>query len=167
LSNLDLSNLDLSNISGMQQPATQTTQQTQQTQSPDNSGLYPGMDATQVSEIDDYFRNNSNISSLGQYQNPYFTGDGFTDGQQDAAGVIPGAGAAANATTNASTNPNAGQDWYENMTDEQRDAYDAFIANGGIYGGGFVNIPGTGVLLVTRVQVVLLVTRVLQNDQSP
>jgi hypothetical protein len=136
----------------MQQPATQTTQQTQQTQSPDNSGLYPGMDATQVSEIDDYFRNNSNISSLGQYQNPYFTGDGFTDGQQDAAGVIPGAGAAANATTNASTNPNlpnlnpdyADQDWYRNMTDEQRDAYDAFIANGGIYGGGFVNTPGTG-----------------------
>ena len=28
------------------------------------------------------------------------------------------------------------------MTDEQRDAYDAFIANGGIYGGGFLNIPG-------------------------
>jgi hypothetical protein len=43
------------------------------------------------------------------------------------------------------TNPNAGQDWYENMTDEQRDAYDAFIANGGIYGGGFLNIiPGSG-----------------------
>jgi hypothetical protein len=31
------------------------------------------------------------------------------------------------------------------MTDEQRDAYDAFIANGGIYGGGFLNIiPGSG-----------------------
>jgi hypothetical protein len=43
-----------------------------------------------------------------------------------------------------STNPNAGQDWYENMTDEQRDAYDAFIANGGIYGGGFVNIGHPG-----------------------
>jgi hypothetical protein len=150
LSNLDLGNIDFSNIdlSGVDlagfgaTPATQTTQQTQQTQSPDNSGLYPGMNATQVSGIEDYFRNNPNISSLGQYQNPYFTGDGFTDGQQDAAGVIPGAGAAANATTNASTNPNAGQDWYENMTDEQRDAYDAFIANGGIYGGGFVNIPG-------------------------
>jgi hypothetical protein len=43
------------------------------------------------------------------------------------------------------TNPNAGQDWYKNMTDEQRDAYDAFIANGGIYGGGFLNIiPGSG-----------------------
>ena len=79
---------------------------------------------------------------------------GFTDGQQDAAGVIPGAGAAANATTNASTNPNAGQDWYENMTDEQREAYDAFIAGGGLanipggtidlsaIGGGTVNIPG-------------------------
>ena len=152
LSNLDLGNIDFSNIdlSGVDlagfgaTPATQTTQQTQQTQSPDNSGLYPGMNATQVSGIEDYFRNNPNISSLGQYQNPYFTGDGFTDGQQDAAGVIPGAGAAANATTNAFTNPNAGQDWYENMTDEQRDAYDAFIANGGIYGGGFVNIPGGG-----------------------
>jgi hypothetical protein len=81
---------------------------------------------------------------------------GFTDGQQDAAGVIPGAGAAANATTNASTNPNAGQDWYENMTDEQREAYDAFIAGGGLanipggtidlgaIGGGTVNIPGIG-----------------------
>jgi hypothetical protein len=81
---------------------------------------------------------------------------GFTDGQQDAAGVIPGAGAAANATTNASTNPNAGQDWYENMTDEQREAYDAFIAGGGLanipggtidlsaIGGGTVNIPGYG-----------------------
>jgi hypothetical protein len=159
LSNLDLGNIDFSNIdlSGVDlagfgaTPATQTTQQTQQTQSPDNSGLYPGMNATQVSGIEDYFRNNPNISSLGQYQNPYFTGDGFTDGQQDAAGVIPGAGAAANATTNASTNPNlnpdyADQDWYRNMTDEQRDAYDAFIANGGIFGGGFgggfVNIPG-------------------------
>jgi hypothetical protein len=81
---------------------------------------------------------------------------GFTDGQQDAAGVIPGAGAAANATTNASTNPNAGQDWYENMTDEQREAYDAWIASGGLanisggtidlsaIGGGTVNIPGLG-----------------------
>jgi hypothetical protein len=44
------------------------------------------------------------------------------------------------------------------MTDEQRDAYDAFIANGGIYGGGFVNIIRVGGFLVTRV---------LQNDQSP
>ena len=81
---------------------------------------------------------------------------GFTDGQQDAAGVIPGAGAAANATTNASTNPNAGQDWYENMTPEQQAAYDAFIQGGGFtsigggtidlgaIGGGTVNIPGLG-----------------------
>jgi hypothetical protein len=80
---------------------------------------------------------------------------GFTDGQQDAAGVIPGAGAAANATTDASTNPNAGQGWYENMTDEQREAYDAWIASGGLanisggtidlsaIGGGTVNIPDT------------------------
>lgn len=161
LSNLDLGNIDFSNIdlSGVDLAgfgATPDTQTTQQTQSPDNSGLYPGMNATQVSEIEDYFRNNPNISSLGQYRNPYFTGDGFTDGQQDAAGVIPGAGAAANATTNASTNPNAGQDWYENMTDEQREAYDAFIAGGGLanlpggtidlsaIGGGTVNIPGYG-----------------------
>jgi hypothetical protein len=80
---------------------------------------------------------------------------GFTDGQQDAAGVIPGAGAAVNATTDASTNPNAGQGWYENMTDEQREAYDAWIASGGLanipggtidlgaIGGGTVNIPDT------------------------
>jgi hypothetical protein len=104
---------------------------------------------------------------------------GFTDGQQDAAGVIPGAGAAANATTNASTNPNAGQDWYENMTDEQREAYDAFIAGGGLanipggtidlsaIGGGTVNIPGIGGYTVPTVRPTVEAIQNLTPNRDP
>jgi len=67
---------------------------------------------------------------------------GFTDGQQDAAGVIPGA----TTTDYSDTYLTIG-----GMTDEQREAYDAYIANlpGGTIdlsavGGGTVNIPGSG-----------------------
>lgn len=82
-----------------------------------------------------------------------FAGDsfGFTDGQQDAAGVSPGA------VENTAPAPSyANEAFYQNMTPEQQAAYDAFIQGGGFtglgggtidlgaIGGGIVNIPGLG-----------------------
>ena len=82
-----------------------------------------------------------------------FAGDsfGFTDGQQDAAGVSPGA------VENTAPAPSyANEAFYQNMTPEQQAAYDAFIQGGGLanlrsgtidlgaIGGGVVNIPGLG-----------------------
>lgn len=79
---------------------------------------------------------------------------GFTDGQQDAAGVPPGA--VADTASGTAAPPYANEAFYQNMTPEQQAAYDAFIEGGGFtsirggtidlgaIGGGTVTIPGLG-----------------------
>ena len=93
--------------------------------SPEVDPLPVALTPEQQAAIDAAIRN-SFSSLIDEY--------GFTDGQQDAAGVIPGAYLTIGG-----------------MTDEQREAYDAYVANllGGTIdlnaiGGGTVNIPGSG-----------------------
>ncbi len=105
-----------------------------------------------------------------------FAGDsfGFTDGQQDAAGVSPGA------VENTAPAPSyANEAFYQNMTPEQQAAYDAFIQGGGFtsigggtidlgaIGGGTVNIPGLGGYTVTTPRPVVEAIQNLTVNRDP
>jgi hypothetical protein len=101
-----------------------------------------------------------NIADARQFAfDTYGTIDGvraYQPNRDPATGADTGADTGGTTGSDALTGPYAGMEFYQNMTPEQRQAFDDFIASGGIanipggtidlsaIGGGTINIPGYG-----------------------